>query len=74
MIKLNRKVYGVINWLKKSLKIYFDTLFDIFVRKLGLIQEHGQLIEYLVGNIFMEKVYRKSALKTTAIPLFNFGK
>ena len=74
MIKLNRKVYGVINWLKKNLKTHFDTLFGIFVRKLGLIQEHGQFIEYLVGNIFMEKVYRKSALKTTAIPLIDFGK
>ena len=41
---------------------------------LGLLQELGQLIGYLVRNIFMEKVYRKSALKTSAIPLFNFGK
>ena len=67
MIKLNFKVYHFINWLKKN-------LFDIFVRKLGLIQELGQLIFYLVGNIFMENIYRKSALKSRAIPLFNFGK
>ena len=74
MIKLNRKVYGVINWLKKNSKTHFDNLFDIFVRKLGLIQELGQLIGCLVENIFMGNVYRKSALKTTVIPLFNFSK
>ena len=67
MIKLNFKVYHVINWLKKN-------LFDIFVRKLGLIQELGQLIFYLVRNIFKENIYRKSALKSRAIPLFNFDK
>ena len=31
-------------------------------------------VVYLVRNVFTEKVYRKPALKTTAIPLFNFGK
>ena len=49
-------------------------MFDNFVRKFGLIQELGQLIWYLVGNTFMENIYRKSALKASAIPLFNFGK
>ena len=29
---------------------------------------------YLVRNVFIEKAYRKPALKTTTIPLFNFGK
>ena len=29
----------------------------------------GQLIGYLVRNNFIEKVYRKSALKTNDIPL-----
>ena len=56
---------------KKEFKNIF---FDIFVRKLGLIQELGQLLGYLVTNIFIEKVYRKSALKTSAIHLFYFGK
>ena len=46
----------------------------IFVRRLGLIQELSQLIWYLVRNIFMENIYRKSALKVSAIPLFDFGK
>ena len=72
MIKLNCKVYHVINWLKN---IWKHTLFDIFVRKLGLIQELGQLIWYLVRNIFMESIYRKSALKASAIPtLYAFFK
>ena len=57
-----------INWLKKNSK---QTLFDIFERKLGLIQELGQLIIWcLVRNVFMEKIYRKSALKASAIPPF----
>ena len=56
---------------KKEFKNIF---FDIFVRKLGLIQELGQLLGYLVTNIFIEKVYRKSALKTSAIHLFYLGK
>ena len=51
-------------------KEFKNTFFDIFVRKLGLIQELGQLLGYLVTNIFIEKVYRKSALKTSAIALF----
>ena len=38
------------------------------------MQDLGQLIAYLVRNIFMEKVYRKSALKTNVTPLFNFDK
>ena len=29
---------------------------------------------YLVRNVILEKAYRKPALKTTTIPLFNFGK
>ena len=49
-------------------------MFDIFVRKLGLIQELGQLIWYLVRNIFMENIYRKYAPNTSAISIFNFGK
>ena len=55
-------------------KEFKNTFFDIFVRKLGLIQELGQLLGYLVTNIFIEKVYRKSTLKTSAIHLFYFGK
>ena len=31
-------------------------------------------VVYLVRNVFTEKLYSKPALKTTAIPLFNFGK
>ena len=34
------------------------------------MQELGQLIGYLVRNIFMEKLYRKSALITSAIYIF----
>ena len=33
--------------------------------------KHGQLIGYLVRNNFMEKVYRKHALKTSAVLLFK---
>ena len=44
---------------------------DVFIRKLGLIFKLGQLIRYLVKNISMEKVYRKHAIKTTAIPRFK---
>ena len=38
------------------------------------MQDLGQLIRYLVRNIFMEKAYRKSAPKTNVTPLFNFDK
>ena len=31
-------------------------------------------VVYLVRNVFIEKAYRKPALKTTTILLFNFGK
>ena len=56
-------------------KEFENTLFIIFVRKLGLIQELGQLIWYLVRNIFMESIYRKSALKASATPtLYAFFK
>ena len=34
----------------------------------------GNLIGYLIRNIFMEKVSRKSVLKTSPITLLNFGK
>ena len=33
-----------------------------------------ELIAYLVRNIFMKKVYKKSTLKTSVILLFSFGK
>ena len=39
-----------------------------------LILKLGQLIGYLIRNIFIEKVYKKYALKPSAIPLFNFSK
>ena len=45
-----------------------------FCLKLGMILKLGQLIEYLVRYTFMEKVYLRYALKTSVIPLFNFGK
>ena len=48
-------------------------MFDIFVRKLGLIQELGQLIWNLLTK-FMENILRKSARKAIAITLVNFGK
>ena len=44
------------------------------LRKLGPIFKLGQLIGYLAGNIFMEKIYRKYALKTSPISLFIFSK
>ena len=31
-------------------------------------------VVYLVRNVFIEKAYRKPALKTTTIPHFKFGK
>ena len=69
MIKLNYKGYPVTNWLKNNLKTHF---FDNFVRKLGLIQELGQLI--FSKEIFLKNIYKISALKASAIPLYNFGK
>ena len=38
------------------------------------ILELGHLIEYFLRNSFMEKVYRKSTLKTSLVPLFVFSK
>ena len=51
--------------------IYIDIYIDVFIRKLGLIFKLDQLLGYLVRNIFMEKVYRKHAIKTSAIPCFK---
>ena len=48
------KVYNFINWWNKNLNIVLLD-FDVFIRKLGLIFKLGQLIGYLVRNIFMEK-------------------
>ena len=44
-------------------------MFDVDV--LGLIFKLGQLIEYLVRNILMEKVDRKHARKAVALPRFK---
>ena len=58
------------NWLERILK----NVFNVFISKLGLILKLGQLIGHLVTNIFIEKVYKKYAQKTSNIRLFNFGK
>ena len=47
---------------------YICMYINVFIRKLGLIFKLGQLIGYLVKNISIEKVYRKHAIKTSAIP------
>ena len=54
-------------------KNYFVILFyvDVFKRKLGLICKLGLLIEYLLRNSSMEKLYRKHAIKTSAIAPFK---
>ena len=68
---INPKVYDFINCSQnKNFKIILLD-FDVFIRKLGLIFKLGQLIEYIVRNISIEKVYSKHALKTSAIPLFK---
>ena len=54
------------SWQNYILKI---VLFDVDV--LGLIFKLGQLIEYLVRNILMEKVDRKHARKAVALPRFK---
>ena len=43
----------------------------MFIWKLGIIPKLGQLIGYLVRNNFTGKVYRKSAIKTSDIPLLT---
>ena len=58
------------NWRNKNLKIIlFDV--DVLIRKLDQIFKLGQLIGCLVRNISIEKVYRKHALKASAIPLYK---
>ena len=68
---ISPKVYDFINcWQNKNFKyILFD--FDVFIGKLGLIFKLGQLIGYLIRNISMEKLYRKHAIKTSAISRFD---
>ena len=44
----------------------------IYIWKLGLILKLGLLTAYLVRNIFIEKVYRKSALRTTELVPYLF--
>ena len=52
MIKINFKVYDVINWLNKILG---TLLFNILGRKVGLILKLGQLIECWIRYISMRK-------------------
>ena len=67
MIKLNRKVYDVNNWLKRNVtKQQMHTsmhLLFCFV-----------LFTKIKKGCGTKKVYRKSTLKASVIPLFNFGK
>ena len=53
--------------------IYYIHIY-IYIYIYIYISELGQLIWYLVRNIFMEDTDRKSALKGSAIPLFSFGR
>ena len=54
-------------------KIITQKLFDVdvFIKKLSLIFQRGQLIGCLVKKNFTEKIFRKHALKTSAIHLFK---
>ena len=54
--------------------LYIYVLYIIYIYIYIYISELGQLIWYLVRNIFMEDTDRKSALKGSAIPLFSFGR
>ena len=60
----------ITSWISKIItQKLFDV--DVLTRKLSLIFKLGQLIGCLVKNIFTEKIYRKNALKTSAIHLFK---
>ena len=71
MIKLNFKVYDVINWLNKIL----GTLFVWYLGKESRSNIETWSIDWVLNKVhFYEKVCRKFAPKTSPIFIFNFGK
>ena len=71
MMKINLKVYGVINCLNKNFTTYF-----VWYLEKGKRHDIGTLAIDRVLNKehFMEKVCRKCALKAISRPIFNFCK
>ena len=70
--QINIKVYDVINCLNRNLITHFVWYLE---KEKGMTLKLRQLIEYYIRNIFMvNSSSRKSALKASPRPLFNFGK
>ena len=59
-------------WCHQLAKQEFkNILSDMFRKKVGLTSKLGQLMKYLLKNIFMGKLWRKYSLKTSPKPFLG---
>ena len=70
-VKVNFKIHDITNWETNN---YIYILSNISTSKANQTMKFGQLVEYNMRNIFIERSYTKCGTETSPRPFFEKSK